>query len=93
MTIANLPTKRCIWLAVWPHARSGDGHYQGCLLRNEFRGAHYKPEFPDRDDENWLKTTIATYDSSKDEPVITYEPVDIRHLKPIQRDYSHAHKR
>lgn len=65
---------------------------KGALLRNEFRGSHYKPEFSKRDDENWLKTTIATYDPHKDEPVITYEPVDTRHLKPILRDYSKGAK-
>lgn len=65
---------------------------KGALLRNEFRGAHYKPEFPERDDENWLKTTIARYDPKKDEPVISYEPVDIRHLEPVKRDYAHAKK-
>ena len=65
---------------------------KGALLRNEFRGAHFKPEFPKRDDEHWLKTTIATYRSELDEPVITYEPVDMRHLKPILRDYSQAKK-
>ena len=63
---------------------------KGALLRNEFRGAHFKPEFPKRDDENWLKTTIATYDPN--EPIITYEPVDLRHLKPILRDYTQAKK-
>ncbi len=63
---------------------------KGALLRDEFRGAHYKPEFPKRDDENWLKTTIAAYDASSDEPVITYEEVDCRHLDPVQRDYSTA---
>lgn len=63
---------------------------KGALLRNEFRGSHFKPEFPRRDDENWLKKTIAIYDPTKDEPNISYEPVDIRHLKPIQRDYSKA---
>lgn len=65
---------------------------KGALLRNEFRGSHFKPEFPKRDDENWLKTTIATYDSTKDEPVISYEPVDIRHIDPIKRDYTQAKK-
>jgi succinate dehydrogenase / fumarate reductase flavoprotein subunit len=64
----------------------------GALYRNEFRGAHYKPEFPKRDDENWLKTTIATFDPVTQNPIITYEPVDTRYLKPIMRDYSHAHK-
>ncbi len=61
---------------------------KGALLRNEFRGSHYKPEFPKRDDENWLKHTIATY--APDEPKIDYIPVDMRHLKPILRDYAHA---
>ena len=41
---------------------------KGALLRDEFRGAHYKPEFPERDDEHWLKTTIATYDPATGEP-------------------------
>lgn len=65
---------------------------KGALLRNEFRGAHFKPEFPERDDENWLKTTIATYNSKKDEPEISYEPVDIRHFKPLKREYTTAKK-
>jgi succinate dehydrogenase flavoprotein subunit len=65
---------------------------KGALLRDEFRGAHYKAEFPDRDDKNWLKTTIATYDEKKDEPIISYEPIDIRHLDPILRDYTQAKK-
>jgi succinate dehydrogenase / fumarate reductase flavoprotein subunit len=65
---------------------------KGALLRNEFRGAHYKPEFPKRDDEHWLKTTIATYNPKGDEPEITYQPVDTRHLKPILRDYVHEHR-
>ncbi len=63
---------------------------KGALLRNEFRGAHFKPEYPKRDDEAWLKTTIATYDPAKDEPVITYEEVDVRHVNPKGniRDYT-----
>lgn len=65
---------------------------KGALLRNEFRGAHYKPEFPTRDDAHWLKTTLATYDPSLDEPVISYRPVDTRYLKPSARDYSKARK-
>lgn len=63
---------------------------KGALLRNEFRGAHYKPEYPYRDDENWLKTTIAIYQEI--EPKISYKPVDLRYLKPIGRDYSKAKK-
>ena len=65
---------------------------KGALLRDEFRGSHYKPDFPERDDKNWLKTTIATYDPNLGEPAISYEPVDMRYLKPIARDYSKAKK-
>jgi succinate dehydrogenase / fumarate reductase flavoprotein subunit len=63
---------------------------KGALLRNEFRGAHFKPQYPERDDENWLKTTIAQY--APDEPVISYESIDTRHLDPIKRDYTKAKK-
>lgn len=63
---------------------------KGALLRNEFRGAHYKPEFPERDDENWLKTTIAEY--APEEPMISYVPVDMPYLEPIKRDYTKAKK-
>ena len=36
----------------------------GALLRDESRGSHYKPEFPERDDEKFLKTTMASYDAA-----------------------------
>lgn len=65
---------------------------KGALLRNEFRGAHYKPEFPKRDDEHWLKTTIADYNPNMGEPVISYVPVDLRHAKPVMRDYTSTKK-
>jgi succinate dehydrogenase / fumarate reductase flavoprotein subunit len=58
----------------------------GALNRNESRGAHYKPEFPERDDENWLKTTIAEY--SEEAPVFSYESIDISLVEPRKRDYS-----
>jgi succinate dehydrogenase / fumarate reductase, flavoprotein subunit len=60
---------------------------QGALLRNESRGAHYKPEFPNRDDANFLKTTIATFDPSTESPVITYEKVDTSLVQPRERSY------
>jgi succinate dehydrogenase / fumarate reductase, flavoprotein subunit len=58
----------------------------GALNRNESRGAHYKPEFPNRDDEQFLKTTIAEY--SGEGPVLSYEAVDISLIPPRKRDYS-----
>ena len=33
----------------------------GAFNRNESRGAHYKPEFPERNDEEFLKTTMANF--------------------------------
>ena len=63
---------------------------KGALLRDEFRGSHFKPEFPERDDEKWLKETIATYDAKAGEPEISYAPIDMRHLKPVKRNYSTA---
>ncbi|MBX5437583.1 MAG: succinate dehydrogenase flavoprotein subunit [Alicyclobacillaceae bacterium] len=58
----------------------------GALLRNESRGAHYKPEFPERDDENFLKTTKARW--TPDGPAIEYEDVDVSLIKPRLRNYA-----
>lgn len=62
----------------------------GALNRNESRGAHYKPDFPDRDDENFLKTTIAEH--SGEGPVLSYEEVEVSLIEPRKRDYSKAKK-
>jgi succinate dehydrogenase / fumarate reductase flavoprotein subunit len=59
---------------------------RGALARDESRGAHFKPAFPERNDADWLKTTIATY--SPDGPVFTYEPVDASQSKPRVRSYA-----
>ncbi len=63
----------------------------GALNRNESRGAHYKPEFPNRDDENFLKSTLAHW--SSDGPRFSFEPIDVSLMKPRPRRYdvdSHA---
>jgi succinate dehydrogenase flavoprotein subunit len=80
-----------------PHARHLDNMLElarvitlGALNRNESRGAHFKPEFPERDDENFLKTTIAEF--SGEGPVFSYDPVDIGLITPRKRDYSKAKK-
>jgi hypothetical protein len=62
----------------------------GALNRNESRGAHYKPDYPNRDDENWMKTTIAEY--SGEGPVFSYEAVDVSLVPPRKRDYSKGKK-
>jgi len=63
---------------------------KGALLRNESRGSHFKPECPQRDDQEWLKTTIATYCSDRGEPSISYRPVETPYLSPSKRDYLHS---
>lgn len=63
---------------------------KSALLRNESRGAHAKVDFPERNDKEWLKTTIASY--AEDEPVISYKPVNTCHVDPVARDYSKAQK-
>ena len=60
----------------------------GALQREESRGAHYKPEFPDRNDEEFLKTTIAEFDAKAQSPVISYEDVDVSLIPPRKRDYT-----
>jgi succinate dehydrogenase / fumarate reductase, flavoprotein subunit len=63
----------------------------GAYNRNESRGAHYKPEFPERNDEDFLKTTIAEFDKQTASPVFSYEEVDVSLIKPRKRDYTTTH--
>jgi succinate dehydrogenase / fumarate reductase, flavoprotein subunit len=57
------------------------------LMRDESRGAHYKPEFPERDDATYLKSTVATYDAAADAAKIDLGPVDISLVPPRARTY------
>ena len=60
----------------------------GALKRDESRGAHYKPDFPDRNDEDFMKTTMADFVDSKSAPNIYYEDIDVSLIKPRKRDYT-----
>jgi succinate dehydrogenase / fumarate reductase, flavoprotein subunit len=60
---------------------------QGARMRDESRGAHYKPGFPDRDDKNWLKTTKAYFAPDADEPKFEFEAVDVSLIPPRARKY------
>jgi len=60
---------------------------RGALTRNESRGAHYKPAYPNRDDANYLKTTLASYDVMSDSAKISYGPVDTSLVPPRARTY------
>ena len=59
---------------------------QGARLRDESRGAHYKPDFPERNDEKFLKTTKASYKDRA--PAFELEGVDTSLLKPRPRNYA-----
>jgi succinate dehydrogenase / fumarate reductase flavoprotein subunit len=76
---------------LWNMLELAEAMTLGALLRNESRGAHYKPEFPNRDDENFLKTTKAKW--TADGPQISYEDVDVSLIPPRIRDYSHDKKK
>ncbi|REE57476.1 succinate dehydrogenase subunit A [Paenibacillus taihuensis] len=71
---------------LWNMIELSEAMTLGALMRNESRGAHYKPEFPDRNDEDFLKTTKAAW--TPDGPQISYEDVDVSLIKPRKRDYS-----
>jgi succinate dehydrogenase / fumarate reductase flavoprotein subunit len=60
---------------------------QGALMRNESRGAHYKPDFPERNDAEWLKTTKAYFAADADEPKFEFAPVDTSLIPPRPRRY------
>ncbi|HLR23087.1 MAG TPA: succinate dehydrogenase flavoprotein subunit [Pseudogracilibacillus sp.] len=63
----------------------------GAYNRNESRGAHYKPEYPDRNDEDWLKTTLAEFNQTSASPEFSYEDVDVSLIEPRLRDYTQQH--
>jgi succinate dehydrogenase / fumarate reductase flavoprotein subunit len=60
---------------------------QGAILRDESRGAHYKPDFPERNDEKFLKTTKASFTGSVEGPHFDWEEVDTQYIKPRPRKY------
>jgi succinate dehydrogenase / fumarate reductase flavoprotein subunit len=62
----------------------------GAMLRDESRGAHYKPDFPDRNDEKFLKTTKASFTGAVAGPKFEFEDVDIQFIKPRPRRYDAA---
>ena len=58
----------------------------GALNRKEHRGAHYREDYPQRDDRNWLKHSLFTYNGDE-KPVLNYEDVIIKNFPPKPREY------
>jgi succinate dehydrogenase / fumarate reductase flavoprotein subunit len=61
-------------------------------MRDESRGAHYKREFPTRDDERFMKITVVEIDPATEEPKISYADFDHSLVKPRARNYAVAKK-
>ena len=76
---------------------------QGARNRDESRGAHYKPDFPKRDDANWLRTTLASHEKKgavkyvrefdyecAGQRVHVTDAVDTSLVEPRERKYEQA---
>ncbi|MFO1292733.1 MAG: fumarate reductase flavoprotein subunit [Rubrivivax sp.] len=61
----------------------------GALMRSESRGAHFREDFPRRDDAQWLKRTLARWTDGATLPTLDYEPLDVMamELPPGWRGY------
>jgi succinate dehydrogenase / fumarate reductase flavoprotein subunit len=57
----------------------------GAFTRTESRGGHARRDYPVRDDENWLKHTLAWF--AEEGPKLDYKPVTITNWKPVERKY------
>jgi len=58
----------------------------GALKREESRGAHFREDFPDRDDDKWLVHTLA-HRVSGGPPQVSYKPVTVTRFQPKERTY------
>jgi len=57
----------------------------GALERRESRGAQFRTDYPERNDDEWLKHINLTY--SEDGPQISYSEVVITQWQPEERKY------
>jgi len=60
---------------------------RGALIREESRGGHARRDFPERDDEKWLKHSLAFMEGDGEDIRFDYKPVTITSWKPVERKY------
>ncbi|NQT96339.1 MAG: fumarate reductase flavoprotein subunit [Candidatus Marinimicrobia bacterium] len=60
---------------------------KGALDRTESRGAHFREDYPARNDANWLNRTLVRWPVAAEEPQFEYEPVGLLDLPPGDRGY------
>jgi fumarate reductase flavoprotein subunit len=54
----------------------------GASVRTESRGAHFRSDFPRRNDAEWLKRTLASWKDDNDTlPSLAYEPIDVKRME------------
>ncbi|OLS24009.1 MAG: hypothetical protein HeimC3_22340, partial [Candidatus Heimdallarchaeota archaeon LC_3] len=58
----------------------------GAYLRKESRGAHFRTDFPKRNDEEWMKHTMAFY-NGEDKPKMEYKDVIVGLWEVVERKY------
>ena len=58
---------------------------RGALARRESRGSHFRTDYPNRDDERWLRHTVARLEGGA--VVLSYSDVDVSHHEPRERTY------
>ena len=66
----------------------GKAIVHSALTRKESRGAHFRTDITERDDENWLKHTLAYHDPDNEDGVrVETSPVTITKWEPVKRVY------
>ena len=59
----------------------------GALARTESRGAHFRVDYPLRNDQDWLSRTLVRWQQDASEPTLSYERVGLIDLPPGHRGY------